>query len=150
VFPRPIGWDFERDLDAFGGNKNGESASSSDRILHPNRMYRPILRQSHILQWDVGIFRKQTLHSFRRRGQKGSRLYKTQKNLVFCPTTKRLEACGTMRPDISQVRSISCPESEVMHAASYTINEWFVSESLVPFGQARPFQGGCDRSGGVE
>jgi hypothetical protein len=25
-----------------------------------------------------------------------------------------------------------------------------VSEVLVPFGQARPFQGGCDRSGGVE
>jgi hypothetical protein len=30
---------------------------------------------------------------------KGSRLYKTQKNPVFCPTTKRLEACGTMRGD---------------------------------------------------
>jgi hypothetical protein len=25
-----------------------------------------------------------------------------------------------------------------------------ISEALVPFGQARPFQGGCDRSVGVE
>jgi hypothetical protein len=34
-----------------------------------------------------------------------------------------------------------------MHAACYTIKGALVSEALVPFGQARPFQGGCDRSG---
>jgi hypothetical protein len=33
------------------------------------------------------------------RGQKGSRLHKTQKKLVSSPTTKRLEVFGTMRAD---------------------------------------------------
>ena len=32
--------------------------------------------------------------------QKGSRLYKRQKKLIFCPTTKRLEAFVTMRADL--------------------------------------------------
>ena len=42
---------------------------------------------------------------------------------------------------LSQVRSISCPESEVIRVASYTINEWLLA--LVPFGQGRPFEKGA-------
>jgi hypothetical protein len=59
--------------------------------------------------------------------KKGSRLYKykLQKKLVFCPTTKRLEAFGTMRA------TLSCAESEAMDAASYTIKEQLLSEALV-------------------
>ena len=47
-----------------------------------------------------------------------SDIYKTQKKLVFCPTTKRLEACGTMRADFFRCVVYGCPESEVMHVAS--------------------------------
>jgi hypothetical protein len=47
----------------------------------------------------------------------GSRLYKRRKKVVFCPTTKRLEAFATMRA------TFSCAESEVMDLASYTIKE---------------------------
>jgi hypothetical protein len=66
------------------------------------------------------------------------------KKLVFCPTTKRLETFGTMRAEFplcgigSDARGFLCNKGAV------------ISEALVPFGQARPFQGGCDRSGGVE
>jgi predicted metal-dependent hydrolase len=48
------------------------------------------------------IFLVPAAHQAKRREvrvQKGSRLYKTQKKLVFCPTTKRLKACATMRVD---------------------------------------------------
>jgi hypothetical protein len=75
---------------------------------------------------------------------KGSRLYKRQKKLVFCPTTKRLEAFGTMRADF-----LMCGIGS--EARGFLNNKGaVVSEALVPFEQARRFQGGCDRSGGVE
>jgi hypothetical protein len=45
-------------------------------------------------------------------GTKGSCLHTTQRNLVFCSTTKRLAACGTRRADFS------CAGSEGMHATS--------------------------------
>jgi hypothetical protein len=41
----------------------------------------------------------------------------TTKKLAFCPTTKRLEAFGTMRA------TCSYPASDVMDAASYTTKE---------------------------
>jgi hypothetical protein len=44
--------------------------------------------------------------------QKGSRLYKRQKKVVFCPTTK---TSGSIQHD--EIR-LSYVESEVMHAAS--------------------------------
>jgi hypothetical protein len=47
--------------------------------------------------------------------------------------------------ELSHVR-----DRKVMHTASYTNKGTVVSEALVPFGQARPFQTGSDRSGGVE
>jgi hypothetical protein len=46
-----------------------------------------------------------------------------------------LEAFGTKRADFS------CAELEVMRVASYTNKGAVVTEALVPFGQARPFQG---------
>jgi hypothetical protein len=76
--------------------------------------------------------------------QKGSRLYKRQKKLVFCPMTKRLEAFGTMRADFL-LCGMGSDARGFLHDKGAV-----VSEALVPFGQARPFQGGCDRSGGVE
>ena len=43
----------------------------------------------------------------RGRVQEGSRLYKRQKKPVFCPTTKRLDAFGTMRADFLVAESES-------------------------------------------
>ena len=62
----------------------------------------------------------------------------------FRPTTKRLEAGGTMRADFLMC-GIGSDARGFLHNKRAV-----VSEALVPFGQARPFQGGCDRSGGVE
>ena len=77
-------------------------------------------------------------------GREGSRLYERQKKLVFYPTTKRLKAFGTMRADF-----LMCGIGS--DACGFLFNKGaVVSEALIPFGQARPFQGGCGRSGGAE
>jgi hypothetical protein len=78
-------------------------------------------------------------------GQKGgvASIQKT-KETRFCPTTKRLEAFGTMRADFFMC-GIGSDARGFLHDKGAV-----VSEAQVPFGQARPFQGGCDRSGGVE
>jgi hypothetical protein len=76
--------------------------------------------------------------------KRGSRLYKRQKKPVFCPTTERLEAFSTIRADF-----LRCGIGSYARGFPYNIGA-LVSDALVPFGQARLFQGGCDRSGGVE
>jgi hypothetical protein len=77
-------------------------------------------------------------------GSLGSRLYKRQKKLVFCPTIIGLEAFGTTRADF-----LMCGIGN--DARGFLHNKGgVVTEALVAFGQARTFQGGCDRSGGVE
>jgi len=55
-----------------------------------------------------------------------------------------MEAFGTMKADFLMRRIGSDAHGFLYNKGAA------VSEALVPFGQARPFQGGCDRSGGVE
>ena len=68
-----------------------------------------------------------------------SRIYNTKdkKKPVFCPTTKRLEAFGTMRSDFL-VCGIGNDARGFLHNKGAV-----VSEAVVLFGQARPFQGGA-------
>jgi hypothetical protein len=79
-------------------------------------------------------------------GTKGGRVYTKDKKsiIVFYPATKRLEVFGTMRANFLMC-GIGSDGRGFLHNKGAV-----VSEALVPFGQARPFQTAYDRSGGVE
>jgi hypothetical protein len=64
--------------------------------------------------------------------QEGPRLYKRQKKLLFCPTTPRLEAFGTMRADFLSAESKEMARG-FLHNQGTVVNEILVLE------QARPF-----------
>jgi hypothetical protein len=65
------------------------------------------------------------------------------KEISILPNDSTIGSFGTMRTDF-----LMCGIGS--DARGFLYNEGaVVSETLVPFGQARSFQGECDRSGGV-
>ena len=70
--------------------------------------------------------------------QRGSRLYKRQKKLVFAQRLNDWKRSATRRADFLMC-GIGSEARGFLHNKGAV-----VSEALVPFGPARPFQGGCD------
>jgi hypothetical protein len=137
-----IGWQFQRIRAAPAWIEKGSLAVySSNHGIEQRARIEPHHAAESDIDWRVARGEK----AFEQ-GTKGGRVYTKDKKsiIVFYPATKRLEVFGTMRANFLMC-GIGSDGRGFLHNKGAV-----VSEALVPFGQARPFPGGCDRSGGVE